>query len=334
VNLSAAGFADGAVNAVTVTDPITGASLAGGTFGEAAINLTASGVFPAGTCEAFGSVFLKSRSSASFPAEVKDFVAPQPVNISNCGAIKVVKVTVPSPDPTDTSFNFNLTGPSASLPKAFSLKNGGSNTTSNLVIGSGYSVSETVPANWQLTSATCDNGDAVTNITVSANTTVTCTFTNTLQLGAIQVTKLSKHAAAGAGDHPQSGVSFTVNGVTKQTDANGIACFDGLQFGTYTVHETVPSGYHVVLNDQSVTVDNTAVCSATPFGGETVTFHNTPLTDVSIGINSEVDGGTSTTVTCNNGGPSGTTVTATGDGSATALNLEPGTYTCTIVIDP
>jgi hypothetical protein len=29
----------------------------------------------------------KSRSSTSFPAEVKDFVAPVPVNISNCGEI-------------------------------------------------------------------------------------------------------------------------------------------------------------------------------------------------------------------------------------------------------
>ena len=87
VNLSAAGSAEGAVNTGTVSDPVPpGAprSLTTGLFGEAAINLTAAGVFPANTCEAFGSAFLKSRSSASFTAEVKDFVAPQPVNISNC----------------------------------------------------------------------------------------------------------------------------------------------------------------------------------------------------------------------------------------------------------
>src|SRR6266536_2526944 len=78
VNLSGLGEAEGAVNAVTVTDPIANVSLPAGTFGEASVNLTAAGVFPAGTCSAFGSVFLKSRSSASFPAEVKDFVAPQP----------------------------------------------------------------------------------------------------------------------------------------------------------------------------------------------------------------------------------------------------------------
>jgi hypothetical protein len=84
VDLSAAGEAEGAVNTASVTDSVAGVTLPGGTFGEAAINLTAAGVLPAGSCDGFASVFLKSRSSASFPAEVKDFVAPQPVNISNC----------------------------------------------------------------------------------------------------------------------------------------------------------------------------------------------------------------------------------------------------------
>ena len=81
----------GAVNNLdAVTDPFvsnTPNNIGALRFGETAINLTAAGVFPPGTCEAFGSAFLKSRSSASFPAEVKDFVAPVPVNISNCGTI-------------------------------------------------------------------------------------------------------------------------------------------------------------------------------------------------------------------------------------------------------
>ena len=338
VNLSGLGEAEGAVNGVTVTDPIANVSLPAGTFGEASVNLTAAGVFPPGTCTAFGSAFLKSRSSASFPAEVKDFVAPQPVNISNCGTIIVKKVTVPSPDPTDTSFAFTLGGggnpapTGTTFPKLFSLKNGGSDST-QVFAGSGYSAAETVPANWTLTSATCDDGSPVTNIDVSPLEVVTCTFTNTLQLGAIQVTKTRKHAADGAGDHPQAGVSFTVGGVTKQTDANGVACFDGLTFGTYTVHETVPAGYHVDANDKQVTVDNTATCSGSPYAGETVTFHNTPLTDITVSVNSQVDGGTASTVTCTPAGPSGSTG-ANGDFSGTTTDLEPGTYTCVIVVDP
>jgi hypothetical protein len=166
---------------------------------------------------------------------------------------------------------------------------------------------------------------------------VTCTFTNTLQQGAIKVTKLRKHAADGSGDHPQSGVSFTVNGTTKQTNASGVACFDGLNFGSYTVHETVPTGYHVVANDQQVTVDNTATCADSPYGGETATFHNIPLTNLTVSVNSQVDGGTSSTISCkasdNSTVSSGSTGT-NGDGSATANDLEPDTYTCTVVIDP
>lgn len=155
--------------------------------------------------------------------------------------------------------------------------------------------------------------------------------------GAIRVTKTRKHAADGPGDHPHAGVSFTVNGVTRQTDSAGVACFDGLVFGTYTVHETVPAGYHVDANDKQVTVDNVANCSASPFAGESVSFRNTPLTDLTTSVNSQVDGGTSSTISCTaaDGTPVATGSTgATGDGSATATNLEPGTYTCVVVIDP
>ena len=71
------------------TSPIAAAD-AGGigaldplTFGEAAINFSA--LFPSGgQCGAFGSAYLKSRASTSFTAEVKDFVAPEKVSITNC----------------------------------------------------------------------------------------------------------------------------------------------------------------------------------------------------------------------------------------------------------
>src|SRR6266700_1623615 len=247
VNLSAAGFAEGAVNATTVTDPIASPSISlpANTFGEAAVNLTAAGVFPAGTCEAFGSVFLKSRASASFGAEVKDFVAPVAINISNCGTIVVKKVTDPSPDPTSTSFPFTLTGPSSQLPKSFSLTNGGSNTTPNLIATSGYSIAETVPANWELVSATCDDGSPVANISVSPNEVVTCTFTNRLLLGAILV---SKHSTKN--DAPLGGATFVVEDsssnvvATLTTGGDGTACKDSLFFGSYTVTETAaPTGY-------------------------------------------------------------------------------------------
>ena len=52
------------------------------TFGEAAISFEA--LFGSGACGTFGSAYLKSRSSDSFTAELKDFVPPEQVNISNC----------------------------------------------------------------------------------------------------------------------------------------------------------------------------------------------------------------------------------------------------------
>ncbi len=352
VNLSGLGEAEGAVNSVTVTDPIANVSLPAGTFGEASVNLTAAGVFPAGTCSAFGSVFLKSRSSASFPAEVKDFVAPQPVNISNCGEIKIIKHTDPRGLDQNFSYTSNIAGAelactSDSTPASFTLNDsaGVDNTVNtedckNVPAGSYTVVEGADPANFVLESLICSTGgsqDATNprqaNITLSPGATVTCTYTNQQLTGAIQVTKTRKHAADGQGDHPHAGVSFTVNGVTKVTDANGVACFDGLTFGTYTVHETVPAGYNVDANDKQVTVDNATTCSANPYVGETVSFHNTPLTDLSVTINSQVDGGTASTVTCTPDGPSGSTG-ANGDGTFSDTNLTPGTYTCTIVIDP
>src|SRR5215217_2043354 len=166
------------------------------------------------------------------------------------------------------------------------------------------------------------------------------TALNINRCGAIQVHKVRKHAADGAGDHPHAGVSFTVNGVTKQTNANGNACFDSLPFDDYTVHETTPAGYHGEA-DKSVSVDNAASCNGnsgtTSTTGEQVTFHNTPLTDLSVSVNSQVDGGTASTIDCKGAASvpfaSGATC-ANGDGSASASYLEPGTYTCTIVVDP
>jgi hypothetical protein len=53
------------------------------TFGEAAISFQA--LFGS-ECGTFGSAYLKSRSSDSFTSEIKDFVPPERVNISNCPA--------------------------------------------------------------------------------------------------------------------------------------------------------------------------------------------------------------------------------------------------------
>jgi len=348
-NLTALGFAEAKVN-TSLVGPVVDAlappppnppvTLGLNEFGEAGINLTDAGVFSPNVCTAFGKTYAVSRSSGnSGTAQMKDLVGPGNIDIRNCGRVIIRKVTVPSPDPTDTTFNYTTTG--GLDPATFGLKNGESRDYGGAVHAGAYSVTETDPApTFAFTSLDCsasETGDGTTinvsgataSFNLAANDTVDCTYTNTLQTGAILVTKTRKHAADGPGDHPHAGVDFTVNGVTKTTDANGQACFDGLTFGTYTVHETVPAGYHGEA-DKDVVVDNTATCSDSPYVGETVAFHNTPLTNLSVSVDSQVPGGTSSTIDCGTAGSAG----PGDDITLSADDLEPQTITCTIVIDP
>ena len=61
-------------------------------------------------------------------------------------------------------------------PQGSTLSN--TQTFNNVVPGSGYSLAESVPSGWDQTSATCSDGSPITNINVSADETVTCTFSN------------------------------------------------------------------------------------------------------------------------------------------------------------
>ena len=230
-----------------------------------------------------------------------------------------------------------------------------SRTFSDLSPGT-YDVAETVPTGWNLVSSTCDDGTSTpASIGLSAGETVTCTFNDARETGAILISKTRKHAADGAGDHPHPGVTFKVTGgelpdagVTAVTDSNGEACVDGLVVsslagGDYTVKETVPAGYVSADDEQTVTVDTEATCEDDPYVGEEVSFENTPLTDITVSVDSKFDGGTGSTIDCDadDDPPFDKTVSAEpppdgtdGDGSFKLENMEPGTYTCVIVVDP
>jgi hypothetical protein len=357
-NLTTGGFADGSVNSANVTDnnaPGNPRTLAGNTknginstFGEAAINLTGAGVFSAGTCTHFGSAYLKSRSSGnSFSSELKDFIAPIPVNISNCGTLTVKKVTDPSPDPTDQSFDFTVSGPAANanLPASPSLKNGESSTSYAVFAGTTFSAAETVPANWSLESATCDNGSGtlsgstISDISVAVDEDVLCTFTNQLQLGAIKITKTSTK-----GDAPLGGATFevkdstdTVVGTPTSDDTTGVACVDSLPLGSYTVTETAaPTGYGIDdTAGETVSVTASGTCGS---GNEaTISFSDTPLSEIQVQFRSLAGADvTKASIDCGTAPVSenGSADPAFDDTDETITNLAPGTYTCTVVVDP
>ena len=350
-DLTAGGFAEAEVNVGTsvvdqVADPDE--TLNDSEFGEAIINLSDAGVFTPGECIAFGKTFAVSRSSGnSAQAQMKDLVGPADINIQNCGSIIINKETVPSPDDTDTSFGYTTTG--GLVPSTFSLLDGGSEDFQSPDIQEGsYGVTEDEPGpSFALTAINCtasgtstfttNVGTRTVSIDLDATDTVECTFVNTLQTGAIEITKTRKHAASGSGDHPHAGVEFTVDGTTVTTDANGVACVDGLTFGDYTVTEEALAGY--APNDpETVTVNMVSMCGD---GNEaTVSFHNTPLTNVTVSVDSQVDGGTASTIECTDseGTVSNGSTGAGGDGSLTVNNLLPTdptvTLTCEVTIDP
>jgi hypothetical protein len=422
------------------------------TFGEMSLDLDF--IFDEGTCESFGSAMLKSRSSDAFSSQLKDFIRPVPVNITNCGKVIIRKQTNPDEDPNTTQFDyeksfstdpatgntFNLTDDESEtfegvlfgddytveeldLPAGWDFESlncddstadvefdivdrvvtfdidnaadildctytnrargtiiiekitddgqGAFNFTSNTLVPAAwtltttapgaagkdsrtfgdlspgtYDASETVPAGWNLVSETCDDNSDPQSIGLSGGETVTCTFVNARERGAIDITKLRKHAADGPGDHPHPGVVFTVTGgelpvggVEVTTDINGRACADNLLLssfaGAYTVTETLPGGYHNVgpLSQNVSVVAEASGCGDEPHSDADVEFNNMPLTNVTISVNSQVDGGTASSWECDNGGPDGSTG-ANGDGSSTATDLEPVELHCTITIDP
>jgi hypothetical protein len=350
VDLTAAGVATGSINNVDI--PASESDGLGDvdarTFGEAQVDLTALTGGGAPVCAVFGSAYLKSRSSDSFNAELKDFIAPLNLNIDQCGNVIIRKVTIPPSDPAVVRFGYTKSFPTdPATDPTFTLGHGESKDfEENVLQGTGYTVVEDViPANWEFTSLNCDASSGVTFTILGAQVTfdidsttdiLDCTYTNSRRLGAIEITKTRKHAADGPGPHPHAGVVFTITGgelpaggATVTTDANGSACLDGLVFGDYVVTESVPSGY---VSDDAVkeaTVNANSDCGD---GNEAqVSFVNTPLTDITIIVNSQVDGGTASTIDCD--GVLGSTG-PNGDGQVARPDLEPGTYTCTVVVDP
>jgi hypothetical protein len=122
---------------------------------------------------------------ANGPQRLAEMQAPlqlsvQGIDLSeSTGTIVVQKDAVPN-DAQD----FDFTAGGGLSPTSFQLDDDSDPTLSNtqtftnLSPGSGYSVSETVPSGWDQQSATCDDGSPVSDVSVSAGETVTCTFTN------------------------------------------------------------------------------------------------------------------------------------------------------------
>lgn len=244
-----------------VVDPIppdAPRNLSARTFGEAAINLTGSGILPGGgsTCAGFGSAYLKSRSSDSFTSAVKDFIAPIPVNINNCGTITITKVsqngdgtfaytsTGGLPTPADATGNFSITTASGTATATF-----------NSVLGGvQYTVTESgPPTGWTFVSLSCtDSGGAtsstagqVATINMVAGGNVACTFTNHTKLSPSIATTLVPLGPVNIGDTVYdtsvlTGATATAGGTVKYSAYAGANTCSGTDLLNSTV--TVTNG--------------------------------------------------------------------------------------------
>jgi hypothetical protein len=280
-------------------------------FGETAIDLTKAGVFPAGTCEAFGSAFVRSRSSTSFTAEIKDFIAPIPVNISNCGDIKIIKQT----DPRGVDKAFSYTSNLPATPPT---------TTQGGVVCQGNTA-----AGIQSDGSFCLNDKGNTGKTAGSTDPTQNSAGNTVDTGPIQAGPY--HVTEGADPSGFTFESLTCTGGTTSTSGK-----------TATI--TLAPGDNVVclyVNQQNTATMKTQVSNAGPVFPsqavhDTATVTGNQAADTPSGTVTFFLCGPIPTGSCGSGGTNVGTGTLSGSGATASANspdvntsaspLTPGRY--------
>jgi hypothetical protein len=198
---------------------ITTGFLAQRTFGEAQIDLRL--IFQENQCNTFGAAMLKSRSSDAFTSQLKDFIAPLPIDLTNCGKVIIHKETNPDTSASagpQFTYQHNLaTDPAQADDPAtvgfnesthFKLRDEGTQTFNNVLFGT-YSVQELLGTSlptggWEFLRVDCakdapETGDnplanvtpnsitgAVVGFTIDSDTDVLeCTYTNQQRVSTI-----------------------------------------------------------------------------------------------------------------------------------------------------
>jgi uncharacterized repeat protein (TIGR01451 family) len=226
--------AEAAVNTGSVFDanspPAAGNTLSqSGEFGEAGINLTAAGVFSAGTCEAFGSAFAKSRASSSTSAQLKDIISPIPVHISNCPMSTVTKAVRDEGQKDTDSGAYGLTAtaaPSDVIDYQLTYTNSGGAPATGVTLNDTLATGQTF--------LDCSGGGGCTRTgstvswslgTVNAGVTVTVDVEVTLDASFPQATQTIDNVAngcIGTSCTPSNHTTVTVNSPAASTVAKAV----------------------------------------------------------------------------------------------------------------
>ena len=276
------GIAEGAVNQVSIQDPLAGVTLAPLTFGEAAINLTDAGVFDSSRCLSFGRAFVKSRSTASFNGSLKDFIQPIGVYVSNCATVNIVKDARP-----DSSEAFQFISSPELGTSGFTLDDDGdgANDLSNLRSYFGpmqgqLSVAEQSTPGWDLAAVNC-SGNATPELdgqgrptgTVQLNVTpgdlIECTFVNE-ERGRIVLDEVTLPADSGPSfDFTLAGGPDAIGASASLTDSDPAHEFTLLRPGLYSLSQLAAAG-NFDLTSASCS-DGSPIGAVNVAPGETVT---------------------------------------------------------------
>lgn len=348
--------AEGGVNNAQISaanNPISGVLLKTEQFAEFGINLSDAGIIPAGVCQGFSQTIWESRSAgSSFVSSTKD-ITIEDNDINTCGSADVTKVgsdggsqegavftlyegsvvggTVVGTCTVDAAGDCINDDPAVTSPPSFPNLQPGTYTIDETTVPAGYGQDPDLPETF----------------TIVALQSKSLSYTDPALEGALAVLKNSTKggavANAGAVFSYGVGLSVTDNGTGDEDSDIGQICVSGLDPGAYTVNETSPpAGYGDASEvDQVVTVVNGTNCTdSLPGAGATATFTNPPLADIQVNFRDGGSGETTagSTINCVEGatdlGDNDATPTTGWDKSETHLGLDPGTYVCTIVVDP
>jgi hypothetical protein len=188
-------------------------------------------------------------------------------NTPDTGTLRIVKQSV-----GDTgSFSFSGSGSIGNFALDTSSTN--PNQTDFVVTSGSYDVTETIPAGWVLSSATCSGGTgtpnletgAITGISVTGGSLITCTFVNAAA-GSVTVNKFTQ-----GGDGKFSFTSTFEGEATfdiETTEGSGTKGGITDDPDDYTITETVPAGWEFISAECR---DEDGVTSAPNGNGVTVT---------------------------------------------------------------
>lgn len=177
------------------------------------------------------------------------------------GTIVIVKNTVGG------NGTFNFTSQTLGAFQLTTTNGTASQTFSNKNVGP-YDVSETIPAGWDLTSATCSDQSPINGVSLQANETVTCTFTNTVEGGKTGILRIIKNVI-GKIVTDYSIFSFMVDGSRTATSFTAVSGQNDVvaAVGPHSVLESVATGYTTAYSPECTSAQiaegQTTTCTIT-----------------------------------------------------------------------